>query len=69
MTYTRFNKLWELLRKKKYVEFSDHGETLSLSLVPKRYGDEAILEVESGYIRNVVLVHWCKEMFQRILVD
>ena len=69
MTNTRFNKLWELLHKKGYVEFSDHGEKLSLSLSQNRYGADAVLEVENGYYRNVVLVHWCKERFQHILVD
>lgn len=69
MTNTRFNKLWDLLHRSGYVEFSDHDEKLSLSLSRNRYGADAVLEVEDGYYRNVVLVHWCKESFRRILVD
>lgn len=69
MTNTRFNKLWDLLHKSGYVKFSDHGANLSLSLSQNRYGADAVLEVENGCYRNVVLVHWCKESFRRILVD
>lgn len=69
MTNTRFNKLWDLLHKSGRVEFSDHGESLSLSLSKKRYGEDVVLEVENGDYRNVVLSHWDKEMFRMILVD
>lgn len=65
MTYTRFNKLWELIHKKKHVEFSDHGETFSLSLTSNRYGADVVLKDSV----QVVLVHWRKERFQYILVD
>ena len=69
MTNTRFNKLWALLHKCGCVEFLDHGENLSLSLIQKRYGEDIVLEVENEYHRNVVLSHWDKEMFRMILVD
>lgn len=65
MNNTRFNKLWDLLHKSGYVDFSDHGESLSLSLVPSRYGSEVSLR--SG--ANTVLVHYDKERFREILVD
>lgn len=69
MTNTRFNMLWVLLHKSGHIEFSDHGENLSLSLIQKRYGADVVLEVENGCHRNVVLSHWDKEMFRMILVD
>lgn len=69
MTNTRFNKLWALLHKCGCVEFSDHGENLSLSLAQKRNGADVVLEVENGDYRNVVLSHWDKEMFRMILVE
>ena len=65
MNNTRFNKLWNVLHKAGEVEFSDHGESLSLSLIPSRYGHEVSLR--SGV--NTVLVHYDKERFREILVD
>ena len=69
MTNTRFTKLWNLLHKSGYVEFSDHGEKLSLRLSQGRYGADVVLESKGGCCRNVVLVHWCKERFREILID
>jgi hypothetical protein len=65
MSNTRFNKLWDVLHKAGEVRFSDHNESLSLSLVPSRYGHEVSLR--SG--GNTVLVHHDKERFREILVD
>ncbi len=65
MNNTRFNKLWNLLHKNGEVEFSDHSESLSLSLIPERYGYNVSLRSEG----NTVLIHHDKERFQEILVD
>lgn len=65
MNNTRFNKLWDILHRDGEVKFSDHSESLSLSLVPSRYGYEVSLR--SG--GNTVLVHYNKERFREILVD
>ena len=65
MNNTRFNKLWDILRRDGEVKFSDHSESLSLSLVQARYGYEVSLR--SGV--NTVLVHYDKERFREILVD
>lgn len=66
MTNARFNRLWEILHRQGYVRFTDHGETCTLDLVPSRYGEDVSLRSENG---NVVLCHWQKERFKRILVD
>ena len=65
MNNTRFNKLWDLLHKSGEVKFADCNESLSLSLVPSRYGYEVSLR--SG--GSTVLVHYDKERFREILVD
>lgn len=65
MTNTRFNKLWEILHQRGFVEFTDHGEVSSLTLVPSRYGFDVSL-MAAG---NCVLCHYKKDRFREILVD
>ena len=65
MNNTRFNKLWDILHRTGEVKFSDHSESLTLSLVPARYGHDVSLR--SGV--NTVLVHYDKQRFREILVD
>ena len=65
MSNTRFNKLWEILHQRGFVEFTDHGETSSLSLVPGRYGSNVSLRTGG----NCVLCHYSKDRFREILVD
>ena len=65
MNNTRFNKLWDVLHRTGEVRFSDHGESLSLFLVPARYGNDVSLRTGG----NTVLVHYDKERFREILVD
>lgn len=66
MTNTRFNKLWDLLYKHGFVKFTDHGETCTMYLIPRRYGEDVSLRSGNG---NVVLCHYEKERFREILVD
>lgn len=65
MTNTKFNRLWDMLHKIGHIEFSDHGESLTLSLVPSRYGYDVSLR---GSL-NTILVHYNKDRFREILVD
>lgn len=69
MTNTRFNNLWDYLKKEKYVEFTNRGEKLMLSAHPHGYGEEYSLEIISGNRINTVSVHWSKEHFRYLLVD
>ena len=69
MSNTKFNKLWDLLHRCGYVEFTNYGEECILSLSGNCYGADAVLEVRNGNMLNVVTVHWSKEHFRRILVD
>ena len=66
MTNTRFNKLWELLRHRDFIKFTDNGETSTLQRYNERYGSVVSLKSENG---NTVLVHYDKERFREILVD
>ena len=66
MTNTRFNKLWELLRHRDFIEFTDNGGTSTLHRYNERYGSVVSLKSENG---NTVLVHYDKERFMEILVD
>ena len=65
MNNTKFNKLWDMLHRTGEVNFSNHDESLSLSLVPSRYGNDVSLRTGG----NTVLVHYNKERFREILVD
>ena len=70
MTNTIFNELWDRLHKTgRRQAYIDHGEKLILSLSEGRYGSDVVLESQDddGTI-YVVLVHWDKERFRRILV-
>lgn len=66
MTNTRFNKLWELLRHRDFIKFTDNCGTCTLHRYNERYGSVVSLKSENG---NTVLVHYDKERFREILVD